>query len=561
MSPRPTDGQGGVAPRWRVVWLSLCLIASVADRNGSGSLAPASASDQPLEKQPLYRFKIELTPDHKASLERDSRRNVPAHLRIDGVYHGQAAIHLKGRSSFRPLTDKPSFTVDFARYQAQQRFQGLRKVHLNNSVEDESFLREWIGSDLFRSAGVPAPVVAHALVELNGRPLGLYVLREGFSEEFLSRHFTRSDGELLEPAGGQSAGAPMQRLLAAANEPDLNQRWERLQEVLDVERFLSFVAMEIVTCHWDGYALARNNCRVYYDPATAKMVFLPAGMDQLFANPTLTWRPQMAGAVARSLLEIPEAERRYRVRLEELVRECFDPKGLSSRVDQRLSALRSGLSSGAFAKMQEEAAHLCSQISQRYDHLRRELAEPELGVLSIPCGGMVLSEWRPFDSPAQGRMLEQPTAAEGAALRIVAGPATSASWRSVVRLAPGRYRFEALGRVQNVTPLPFGKHHGARLRVGGMDQESEPLLGTRDWQTLGLNFEVAEAESTLELICELRASAGEAWFAKDSLRLSREESVGKSRGRETQRAVGTKRALNQTVPGTDMQLSPDARPL
>jgi hypothetical protein len=73
-----------------------------------------------------------------------------------------------------------------------------------------------------------------------------------------------------------------------------------------------------------------------------------------------------------------------------------------------------------------------------------------------------------------------------------------------------------------VTALPFGKSQGASLRVAGRTQHSLELMDTTDWTELGTSFEVRESEEEVVLICQLRASRGEAWFDKNSLRLVRE---------------------------------------
>jgi spore coat protein H len=527
MKRHVADPRNGATTWRRAVWLLACGIMCAGHPTpsdvGAGS---AAASSKPFDQQPVYEFQIELAPDQAQHLRRDSRRYVPARLRIDGSSYGQVGIRLKGHGSFRGLDDKPSFTVDFSRFEPGRRFRGLRKVHLNNSIQDGSFLREWIGSELFRAAGAPAPRVTHALVALNGRPLGLYVLKEGFAEEFFARNFARADGRLYEHAdgetlpGGSAGGDPaLRRLASAAREPDLKTRWQRLHDVLDVERFLSFMAMEVITCHWDGYSLARNNFRVYHDPASDKLVFLPTGMDQIFANPRLTWRPHMAGLVARALLEIPEGQVQYRARVEKLLNEDFKPARLCAQVRQRLSELSPALSGEALAQAQEETAALCAQIRERHEHLKLELAQPELALLSIPAQGALLGDWRETDCPAQGQMLEDRTPDGKSALHIVAGPVTSASWRSAVRLPSGHYCFQALVRARDVTPLPFGTHQGARLRIGRLDRESAALIGTQDWTSLRVRFEIPDGPATVELICELRASGGQVWFAKNSLLL------------------------------------------
>jgi spore coat protein CotH len=198
-------------------------------------------------------------------------------------------------------------------------FVGLRKTHLNNSVEDPSYLNELLGGEIFQSAGIPAARTTHTLVELNGRPLGLYVLKEGFTEDFLALHFGNPSGRLYEPGNGHDVNealdqklgngatnrAGLDALAAAALESNLQQRWHRLQQALDVDRFISFMALEVMLAHRDGYCLARNNFRVYDDPADGKIVFLPHGMDQLFGSAPPVIEPSMNGLVARALMENP----------------------------------------------------------------------------------------------------------------------------------------------------------------------------------------------------------------------------------------------------------------
>jgi hypothetical protein len=209
----------------------------------------------------VWKVRIEIPKDGMAALRRDSRAYVRATVREGTNEWREAGVHLKGSTgSFRPLDGKPAFTLSFDEFTPGQRFHGLTKIHLNNSVEDPSYLNEKLGAELFRAAGVPVPRVGHAVVELNGRRLGLYVLKEGFAEEFFAQHFSRTDGNLYDAGAGgditeplkRSSGAgpvdgsDLRRLADAAHELDLAQRWARLGEVLDRERFVSFLAMDTV---------------------------------------------------------------------------------------------------------------------------------------------------------------------------------------------------------------------------------------------------------------------------------------------------------------------------
>src|SRR5207248_5641745 len=123
----------------------------------------------------------------------------------------------------------------------------------------------------------------------------------------------------LVSGSGPNDQPDLKTLTAAAQESDLRERWRRLEQVLDVERFVSFMAMEVITGHRDGYCLARNNFRIYHDLDTDKIIFLPHGMDQLFGKADAPIQPQMSGLVARAVLEIPEGRQRYRQRLASLL--------------------------------------------------------------------------------------------------------------------------------------------------------------------------------------------------------------------------------------------------
>jgi hypothetical protein len=83
----------------------------------------------------------------------------------------------------------------------------------------------------------------------------------------------------------------------------------------------------------------------------------------------------------------------------------------------------------------------------------------------------------------------------------------------------GQYRFEGKVTVSGVKPLPFGVHQGAGLRVAGSTRQSENLVGDASWRGLQAEFHVQSDNTVVELICELRASSGEAWFDAASLKI------------------------------------------
>ena len=529
--------QRALSCRWVRWGAMLSFVGLFATAMSSAPANEASAGAGFFGAPAVWRIQIELTPGNLDSLSVESRKYIPANVRARGEFFRDVGVHLKGSTgSFRSIDNKPSLTLDFERFNRGQRFRGLQKIHLNNSVEDATYLKEQLGSELFCAAQVPVPRVAHALVELNGRQLGLYVLKEGFTEDFIGRHFERADGNLYDNQEGHDVNLPLkrhlgsgatgdqaglQRLTAAAVEPDLARRWERLRQILDRDRFLSFMAMEMMICHWDGYCLGRNNFRLYHDPGTDRIVFLPSGMDQLFAKADLPWKPDMAGLVARAVMQVPEGRQQYAARFESLFDALFVSERLTNRVNQLVAELRPFLTNTDYNKIHREAAGLCRQIQEREINLRTQLDGPEPAFPEFHHEVASLAGWKPVDEPARGRLQETNSPDGKAALRIVADSTTAASWRTTIRLHRGSYRIQGAVQVMGVLPLPFGKHHGASLRVAAKDQRSANLVGTGAWRSLATQFEISVPEEEIVIICELRAQAGEAWFDKSSLVLIR----------------------------------------
>ena len=292
-------------------------------------LAPRAFS-APGGPGPLLRIQLELTPEAAAGLRKEPREYVRAKIIAEGKAISDAGLHLKGTGSFQPLDEKPSFTLDFSKYVTNQRFLGFQKMHLNNSAQDPSFLREFIGARIFREAGFPVPRVAHAWVELNGRVLGLYVLKEGFTGDFLARSFPAELGTLYEPEKGQDLDGTMKRRAG-----QVSTRFT-VHNPMDQDRLAAFLALEVMIGHWDGYGLGKNNFRVY-QPLDSGFAFLPAGLDQIFFNAKLPWTPDMTGLAARALLRSPEGREKYQQAFRRLFQKHFDAKKFTDWVSAALA--------------------------------------------------------------------------------------------------------------------------------------------------------------------------------------------------------------------------------
>ena len=341
---------------------------------------------------------IELSPTDLESLRQNPRRKVPATVKEGGRVYTNVAVHLKGAlGSFRSVNDRPGLSLNFHALVLGQRFHGLRKIMLNNSVQDPSYLNEKLAGDLFRAAGVPAPRTSHALVALNGRKLGLHVLKEGFSKDFLGLYFANTDGHLydinqtfydlgngsdlpkrfrLDDGDEPAPHADLAKLIAACQDKDLAQRWAKLSASLDLDRFISFMAMEIITCHCDGYSTYGHNFRLYHDPDSRKLVFIPNDMDRMFNECRGSiLHPGFSALASKAIVETPQGRQRYAERCAWLATNVFNLERLNAQVNNLAASLRPALGVAHSDSVQEfdaQVQEVRERLRRRADAIRKE---------------------------------------------------------------------------------------------------------------------------------------------------------------------------------------------
>src|SRR5262245_57497398 len=89
----------------------------------------------------VHRVSIQLPDQALDALRKQPRDEVRATVQFGNNKLTDVGVHLKGRTgSFRTLDDKPALTLDFDKFTPERRLFGLSKIHLNNSVEDPSYL-------------------------------------------------------------------------------------------------------------------------------------------------------------------------------------------------------------------------------------------------------------------------------------------------------------------------------------------------------------------------------------------------------------------------------------
>jgi hypothetical protein len=485
---------------------------------------------------PVVRLEFDFAPEQWDALLKENREYALAtmtEVAPDGkkTIFKNVSVKLKGAAgSFQPPDQKPGLTVNMTKAKGGERFHGFKKFHLNNGVQDNSLLNEYLSGELCRSVMVPASRCTHAYVKWQGRELGIYVFKEAFNEDMFSYFYERVDGSLYDghficeidgnmekQEGDPNDRRDIEALAAACKETDPKVRWQKLEERLDVAEFIRFLAMEALASHWDGYNFNTNNYRVYFDAKTGKAAFFAHGMDQTWGQPNFSLLREPKSLVGNAVLSNPAWRAYYRKVQEEIYNRFMK----SNEWDIRL--MRQG------RKVQDAIARWNSPQAGK-DFINRV---NEIKVrMKARVDGLKGQFPRAFDSNAtvmnvgtkgwhsDGNGLLEETSLDGQKVyRIQSTDGTPGSWRCGGLLPAGKYRFQAKVKTAGVEAGSDPAGSGAGVRIGGTTRKDvNGITGTSDWQQIGFDFEAPGGE--IILIVEL-CGRGEAWFARNGLSLLR----------------------------------------
>ncbi len=244
----------------------------------------------------------------------------------DGIYN---LIHFK--ISFQETFDDAEYyaedalvwTDEAARKQRKDRtFATLEKMDVRwNKCNDATFLREHYAYEMFRANGVLAQRTNLASVDWAGLHGGVYLIYEPVDKVFLKRNLPESQqGGDLYKLGWTSRGATftdassigvededaglfytydlktnkkksdhsaLRQLIAALNDSALTR--ETLEQLVDMDRFLSFAAVSYLLGNPDDLRNNYNNCYIYFPPQGG-CLFIPCDYDRCLGI-THEWDP------------------------------------------------------------------------------------------------------------------------------------------------------------------------------------------------------------------------------------------------------------------------------
>ncbi len=134
---------------------------------------------------------------------------------IDNEAYKNVAIRAKGNTSLSNVqsygNDRYSFKIEFDHYDSTKTYYGLDKLSLNNIIQDNTYMKDYLTYQMMGYFGVSAPLCSYVQIFVNGEEWGLYLAVEGVEDSFLSRNYGNDCGELYKPdsmsmGGGRGNG-------------------------------------------------------------------------------------------------------------------------------------------------------------------------------------------------------------------------------------------------------------------------------------------------------------------------------------------------------------------
>ena len=134
---------------------------------------------------------------------------------IDGEAVKSVGIRGKGNTSLSSVSSmgsqRYSFKIEFDQYDNTKSYHGLDKLSLNNVIQDNTYMKDYITYQMMNEFGVSAPLCSYAYITVNGEDWGLYLAVEGVEDAFLRRNYGSDYGELYKPdsmsfGGGRGNG-------------------------------------------------------------------------------------------------------------------------------------------------------------------------------------------------------------------------------------------------------------------------------------------------------------------------------------------------------------------
>lgn len=208
-----------------------------------------------------------------------------AEVIINGNQFDSCGVRYKGNSSMDTSKVKNPFNIDLNYTIPGQEFQGKDKIKLANCYTDPSMVREALTYEIANQY-MDCPRASFVELSINGNFIGIYTNTESIDNEFLNEHFGSSNNPFFkcDPVSFELFGdnsnlayhpdtmaydtlydqksiGGLTALQALTYELENNPN--TIEQHLDVDRALWFLALSSALVHNDGYTAFAHNFYIY----------------------------------------------------------------------------------------------------------------------------------------------------------------------------------------------------------------------------------------------------------------------------------------------------------
>ena len=283
---------------------------------------------------------------------------VSASVTIDGVSFPEVGLRKKGfLGSLNAY--RPSLKIKLNHVDKKAGIEGLTNLTLNNNQQDHSLVSQFMGYALFNAAGSPAPRCAYAKVSVNGVNLGIYSHVETIRQPLLRRAFGNDGSTLYEgpyvdfyegwlgsfefKRGKDKPGREKIQQLISVLESEGENMERAIGELVHLDSFYTYWAVEGLLGFWDGYSGNNNNFFMYLNPETDKFHFIPWGADSLFTkhsklehqyDPRAPISVKTQGLIAHRLYQLQSGRERYAKALVNILDNHWNESEMLSKINQ-----------------------------------------------------------------------------------------------------------------------------------------------------------------------------------------------------------------------------------
>jgi spore coat protein CotH len=335
--------------------------------------APSSRAADPIFSQgTLHEFRIVMDPADWKSLRQNFFGNqyYAANISVDGEVLEQVGVRSRGKGSRNG--EKPGLLIDTNKYVSNQEFHGLKKLVLDNVIQDASFLHEPLAYQVFEAMGIPSPAISYTRVTVNDEYWGVYWLVENIDKNFLAARLGDKEGNLFkyeyledyrftEKQGDPRTYLSIFQPETHEDDPDpaglaefirvTNTASEAgfaatIAPFVDVDKFLTYIAVENAIAGQDGFVgiQGMNNFYVYQFTGQTKFQFVPWDQDTTFVSGAWPVGDRLdTNVLTRKLLADPVKKAFYLAQIKAAAARAVNPAFLQPKLEAYYAVMRNAV--------------------------------------------------------------------------------------------------------------------------------------------------------------------------------------------------------------------------